>query len=57
LPRRKGLHHYLKLGPSQIARGVWLVGDSVFPGQSALATAIGGSRVAEAISRDASRWR
>jgi hypothetical protein len=28
--------------------GLWMVGDSVFPGQSTLATAIGGKKVAEA---------
>ncbi len=35
-----------RLGPQ-----LWLVGDSIFPGQSVLATALGGIRVAEAISR------
>lgn len=42
---------YVELGPTQAAPGVWLVGDSVFPGQSTLATAIGGVRVAEAVKR------
>ncbi|MDP3274424.1 MAG: NAD(P)/FAD-dependent oxidoreductase [Deltaproteobacteria bacterium] len=49
VPRRAGLAHYRHLGPMQIAPHVWLVGDSVFPGQSTLATAIGGMRVAAAI--------
>jgi C-3',4' desaturase CrtD len=35
-------------GP-RVAPGVWLVGDSIFPGQSILATALGGSRVASAL--------
>lgn len=49
IPRRAGLDHYLHLGPHEAARDLWLVGDSVFPGQSALATAIGGTRAAERI--------
>jgi phytoene dehydrogenase-like protein len=51
IPRRAGLSHYASLVPSPVARDLWLVGDSVFPGQSTLATAIGGTRVAEAILR------
>lgn len=47
-------------GP-RLGRGLWLVGDSIFPGQSILATALGGTRVAEAISqgmaRRTSEWR
>lgn len=31
-------------GP-RLGRGLWLVGDSIFPGQSVLATALGGMRV------------
>jgi phytoene dehydrogenase-like protein len=51
IPRRAGLAHYRQLGPLQLERGLWLVGDSVFPGQSTYATAIGGVRTAEAIAR------
>jgi phytoene dehydrogenase-like protein len=47
-PRRAGWHNYLDLAPQQATRGLWLVGDSVFPGQSALATALGGQRAATA---------
>lgn len=47
-PRRAGLHNYAALGPQQPAPGLWLVGDTVFPGQSALATALGGQRAATA---------
>ena len=36
-------------GP-RLDRGLWLVGDSIFPGQSVLATALGGMRVAAALS-------
>jgi len=37
-------------GPHIGAR-LWLVGDSIFPGQSVLATALGGQRAAQAINR------
>lgn len=53
IPRRSGLAHYLDAGPVEPLPGLWLVGDSVFPGQSTLATALGGTRVAEAIARRA----
>ncbi len=46
VPRRVGLHHYLDLVPAPPLPGLFLVGDSVFPGQSTLATAIGGMKVA-----------
>jgi phytoene dehydrogenase-like protein len=51
IPRRAGLHHYFQLSPVQPADRLWLVGDSVFPGQSILAAALGGVRVAEAVER------
>ncbi|MBM4379594.1 MAG: NAD(P)-binding protein [Deltaproteobacteria bacterium] len=51
IPRRAGLHHYAQLTPVQPAERLWLVGDSVFPGQSILAAALGGVRVAEAVER------
>lgn len=35
-------------GP-RLTSGVWLVGDSIFPGQSTAAVALGGLRVAEAV--------
>ncbi len=50
IPRKAGLHHYRRLGLSEPARGLHLVGDSVFPGQSTLATALGGVKVAAAIA-------
>lgn len=49
IPRRRGLHHYLDLVPAPALPGLYLVGDSVFPGQSTLATAAGGLKVAERI--------
>jgi phytoene dehydrogenase-like protein len=51
IPRRAGLHNYEGLWPTAVAPGLYLVGDSVFPGQSTLATAIGGQRVAERVLR------
>ena len=53
IPRRRGWRHYLELGPRELSPDFYLVGDSVFPGQSTLATATGGTRVAEQLSR---RW-
>ncbi len=38
-------------GP-RLGRNLWLVGDSIFPGQSILATALGGARVADTIIRE-----
>ena len=37
-------------GP-RLAPHLWLVGDSIFPGQSVLATALGGQRVAQSIEQ------
>lgn len=51
VPRRTGLRQYLDAWPHEPVPGVWLVGDTVFPGQSTVATAVGGLRVAEAIVR------
>lgn len=46
IPRRFGWHNYRGLLPDAVRPGFWLVGDSQFPGQSTLATALGGARVA-----------
>lgn len=51
LPRRVGLASYAGIGPQQVRDRIWLAGDSVFPGQSALATAIGGVRTASDVRR------
>jgi phytoene dehydrogenase-like protein len=48
VPRRAGLSNYRAAGPVSPAPGLFLVGDSAFPGQSTLATALGGHRVAAA---------
>ena len=55
IPRVASLRHYRYLGPLEIEAGLYLVGDTAFPGQSTLATAIGGVRTAEAIIGRASR--
>lgn len=47
IPRRAGISAWKGLAPRPFARGFWLVGDSAFPGQSALACAVGGARVAQ----------
>jgi phytoene dehydrogenase-like protein len=47
IPRRAGMHNYRAMGPTEVAERVYLVGDTVFPGQSTLATALGGRRTAE----------
>ncbi|MFB6375930.1 MAG: phytoene desaturase family protein, partial [Bradymonadaceae bacterium] len=51
VPRRAGFHNYRRLTPVQPAPGLYLVGDSVFPGQSTLACAIGGVKVAGEVAR------
>ena len=51
LPRATGLSNYGSMGPEEVIDRVWLVGDSVFPGQSALATAIGGVRTASVVTK------
>lgn len=47
IPRRAGWSNYRNLVPRPILPGLYLVGDSVFPGQSTLATALGGVKVAQ----------
>lgn len=51
IPRRRGLANYLQLGPLAVAPDLYLVGDTVFPGQSTLATALGGQRLATHLLR------
>ena len=51
VPRRAGLRQYARLAPPQPADGLHLVGDSFFPGQSTLATALGGYKLAERLAR------
>jgi len=51
VPRRAGLRQYAEVLGRPMPRGLQLVGDSVFPGQSTLAAAAGGARAAEAVLR------
>lgn len=51
VPRRHGLGNYRHLIPPPVLPGLHLVGDSIFPGQSTLATALGGYKLAERLSR------
>ena len=53
IPRRAGLHNYRRMTPRPVLPGLYLVGDTVFPGQSTLATAIGGFKLAEYLSKPA----
>jgi phytoene dehydrogenase-like protein len=50
IPRRRGLRHYWSMLPVAPAPGLHLVGDSVFPGQSTLATALGGVKLAQRLA-------
>ena len=49
IPREVGFHNYRQIGPQEIDDGLYLVGDTIFPGQSTLAVAIGGIKTAQAI--------
>ncbi len=48
VPRTAGFGRYLGMSPRAVRPGLFLVGDTVFPGQSALAAATGGVKAAEA---------
>ena len=50
-PRHAGFKQYLQMKPREVLKGLYLVGDSHFPGQSTLATATGGHRLAAFIDR------
>jgi phytoene dehydrogenase-like protein len=53
VPRTSGLAHYRGMLPRPVRPHLYLVGDSVFPGQSTLATALGGVKIAERVLADA----
>ena len=46
LPRTQGWHNYGGLIPTPLYPNLWMIGDTAFPGQSTLATALGGIRTA-----------
>jgi phytoene dehydrogenase-like protein len=50
IPRRVGLDNYRRFTPRSALPGLYLVGDTVFPGQSTFATAIGGYKLAEHVA-------
>ncbi len=49
-PVRFGNSNFLAVGNDVLGKGLWVVGDSVFPGQGTLATALSGIRVVERIT-------
>jgi C-3',4' desaturase CrtD len=44
-------------GPATGVDGLWMVGDSIFPGQSTAGVTLGGMRVAQSVQRHLARWR
>lgn len=54
IPRRAGWESYRDLIPPRILPGLYLVGDSIFPGQSTLGAAIGGIKTAGRLAREVS---
>ena len=50
IPRTKGWHNYQNILPKQLYPNLWIAGDTSFPGQSTLATALGGIRIAQRIA-------
>lgn len=50
IPRRAGLSCYRGMGPTIVTPGFFLVGDTVFPGQSTLGVALGGVRLAQHVA-------
>ncbi len=55
VPRRASLASWLRFRAPRPRPGLVLVGDSTFPGQSTLATALGGWKAAESIAREVRR--
>ncbi len=49
VPKRAGLHNYRDMVPTPVLDGLYMVGDTAFPGQSTLATAIGGVKTAHVV--------
>ena len=45
-------HNLFTAWSPQIDRGLWLVGDSIFPGQSTAAVSLGALRVADEVERE-----
>ena len=49
IPKTKGLANYPLFPKTEIAKNLWGVGDSYFPGQSTYSTALSGVKVAQAL--------
>ena len=49
IPKTKGLSNYPLFPEMEIAKNLWGVGDSYFPGQSTYSTALSGVKVAQAL--------
>ena len=49
IPKTKGLSNYPLFPKTEIAPGLWGVGDSYFPGQSTYSTALSGVKVAQSL--------
>ncbi len=52
IPRRAGLGNYRILTPTRLRPGFYLCGDTCFPGQSTLAVALSGVKVAERLAEE-----
>lgn len=50
-PKKAGIRTWLQWGGQEPIRGLHLCGDTMFPGQSTLATALGGVRLAQRLDR------
>ena len=56
-PRSRGRNsNFLAVGPDVLGPGLWVVGDSVFPGQGTMATVLSAIRVVERITGIAWTW-
>ncbi|MEW4568263.1 NAD(P)/FAD-dependent oxidoreductase [Tautonia sp. JC769] len=49
-PVSRGNSNFLAVGPDVLGPGLWVVGDSVFPGQGTMAVVLSGIRVVERIT-------
>ena len=52
VPRTAGLRGYLGMVNRPVGPGLWIVGDSTFPGQSTLATCLGGAKLGARLAAD-----
>lgn len=57
VPRRAGLQNYAGFQPEPVFPGLWMVGDTAFPGQSTLCVALGGYKLAQRLADQEPAWR